>query len=478
LTKGFSVKTGFVVGAALGAAAAGGMLLLRRRDGAGHRCEGLSEDRAGTGEPRHRVVILGAGFGGLKAAETLAAGGHAGLDLTLVDRHNYSLFTPLIYQVSAGLVNPMHIVYPARAVAAARHFRFRESVVQSIDLERRVVVTDEGELPYDSLILALGATTNYFGIPGAEELALPLKTMGDSVAVRNRVIDAFEAADVETDPEARHEQLTFVIVGAGPTGVELAGGLEGLIRYVLLKHYPTLRAAEVAIVLIEAAGQILPGWEPFLVDASRRSLEEKGILIRTNATVVRVEPEYVELKDGERIRARTVVWTAGVRPWRVVADLPVPKVKGGRLQVNEYLELPEHPNVFAIGDIAGFLDPATGKPVPGLAATAEQQGHAVAENIRRRLCGRPMRPYHYQLLGQLLSLGRNQAALDVFGVKLEGFIAWVIWRAIHLAKLRGWRSRVGVLLDWAFSYLFLRDTLRLEAEPERPSQVEPAAVSQ
>lgn len=471
------LRSGFVVGAALGAAAAGGALWLWRRSAAGADCPALSEDRAGTGMPRHRVLILGAGFGGLAAAETLTAGEHAGLDVTLVDRHNYSLFTPLIYQVSAGLVNPMHIVYPARAIATARHFRFRESVTQSIDLERRVVVTDEGELPYDTLILALGATTNYFDIPGAEEYTLPLKTMGDSVAVRNRVIDAFEAADVETDPEKRREQLTFVIVGGGATGVELTGGIDGLIRYVLLKHYPTLRAEEVSLVLIEAAGQLLPGWDPFMVKTSQRALEEKGILIRTGASVARVTREFVELKDGERIRARTVIWTAGVRPTRVVTDLPVPKLKGGRLQVNEYLELPEHPGVFAVGDMAGFLDPATGKPVPGLGATAEQQGHSVAENIRRRLCGQPMRPYHYQLLGQALSLGRNQAAVQAFGFKLQGFVAWLGWRAAHLMKLRGWRSRIGVLLDWAFSYVFLRDTLRLEATPEPVPDREPAAVS-
>jgi NADH dehydrogenase len=471
------VKSGFVVGAALGAAAAGGLFWMWRRKGAADRCRTLSEDRAGTGAPRHRVVILGAGFGGLTAAEVLTAGDHAGLDVTLVDRHNYSLFTPLIYQVSAGLVNPMHIVYPVRAIAATRHFRFRESVAETIDLDRRVVVTDEGELAYDTLILALGATTNHFGIPGAEAYSLPLKTMGDSVAVRNRVIDAFEAADVETDPEKRREQLTFVIVGAGATGVELAGGLDGLIRYVLLRHYPTLRAEEVTIVLIEAAHQLLPGWDPFLVKASQRALEQKGIVIRTSSSVVRVTPEYVELKDGTRVRGRTVVWTAGVRPTRVVADLPVPKVKGGRLQVNEYLELPEHPGVFAVGDIAGCLDPRTGTPVPGLAATAGQQGHAVAENILRRLCGQPMQPYQYRLLGQALSLGRNQAAIEAFGMKLQGFIAWIGWRAAHVSQLRGWRNRLGVLFDWAFSYIFLRDTLRLEAASERPSESEPAPVA-
>jgi NADH:ubiquinone reductase (H+-translocating) len=469
------VRKRFVVGAALGAAA--GVVWVRRRSSNRRHHADVTAGEAATGEPRHRVVVLGAGFGGLTAAETLAAGEHEGLQVTLVDRHNYHLFTPLIYQVSAGLINPMHIVYPARAIAADRHFRFRESIVQSIDLEGRRVITDEEVIPYDELILALGAASNFFGVPGAEEHALPLKTMGDSVAVRNRVIDVFEAADVESDPERRHELLTFMIVGGGATGVELAGGLDGLIRYVLLKHYPLLHAEEITIVLIEASGGLLHGWDPFMVDLSRSVLEEKGILIRTSTKVVRVTPEFVELKDGERIRARTVIWTAGVRPPKVVADLSVPKVKGGRLQVNQYLELPEYPGVFAVGDIAGFPDPKTGQPVPGLAATAEQQGHAVAENILRRLSGRPMRPYHYHLVGQTLSLGRNEAAVDVAGVKLKGFIAWIVWRAIHLVKLRGWRNRIGVLMDWAFSYIFLRDTLRLESEPDRPSTVETAAAS-
>jgi NADH dehydrogenase len=467
-------RWGWILGAAAGAAAAGGVVrLLKHRDGAEPALhERVSGNGAAARAPRRRVVILGAGFGGLAAAEALATGDHRALQVTLVDRRNYHLFSPFLYHVSAGLVDPMHIAYPARAFAARHGFRFRESVVESIDLRGRRVVTDEGEIPYDDLVIALGATTNYFGMAEVQEHSLPLKTMGDGIAVRNRVIDAFEAADVESDPERRRELLTFVIVGGGATGVELAGGLYGLIHYVLLKHYPTLRAEEVTLMVVEAMGQLLPGWEPFLVQTTHRALEEKGILIRLNAPVVRVTPELVELKDGQRIHARTVVWAAGVRPVGVVADLDVPKVRGGRLQVNEYLELPDYPGVFVVGDVAGYLDPATEKPVPALAAVAEQQGRAVGANLRRRMRDEPMQPYRYHLLGQSLSLGRNEAAIAVKGLKLHGFFAWVGWRTAHLYAMRGWRNRLGVLFDWAFAYIFLRDTLRLEAEPEREAQRE------
>lgn len=454
-----------LLGVAVGAVAAGSAVRHLRRD-RGLAARGVRSSTATRPAfARRRIVILGAGFGGISVAETLTAGKHADLDVTLIDRRNYHLFTPLLYHVAVGLVDPLHIVYPARALAARRHICFRESITQQIDLVGRRVVTDEGEVPFDDLVIALGSQTNFFGMGEAQEHALPLKTMADGIAIRNRIIDAFEVADLEPDPEARREWLTFTVVGGGATGVELAGGLYGLMHHVLLKHYPTLHAEEVAVVLLQAGAQLLPEWDPFLVQTSQQSLERRGVIVRLGARVVRVTPEFVELKGGERIRTRTVVWTAGVRPADVIAVLDVPKVSGGRLQVNEYLELPDHPGVFALGDVAGFLDPATGQPIPALAATAEQQGHAVGENLLRRARGLPMKPYQYRLIGNTLSLGRNDAALVVGGIKLRGFLAWVLWRAAHVATLRGWRNRLGVLFDWAFAYIFQRETLRVEASP-------------
>jgi NADH dehydrogenase len=361
----------------------------------------------------------------------------------------------------------MHIVYPARQIASERGFRFRESIVESIDLEGRRIVTEEGELPYDTLVIALGSTTNYFGIASAMEHALPLKTLGDAVAVRNRIIDAFEEADLERDAERRRDLLTFVIVGGGATGIELAGGLQGLAEYVLWRHYPNLCREEMRIIIMEAGPDLLQENASYLAQASWDALRAKGIDVRLNSRVVEVTPDHVTLASGEEVRTRTVIWTAGVRPVDVVAKLDVPKVRGGRLQVNEFLELPGYPSVFVVGDVAGPLHPKTGLPVPAMSATAEPQGHTVGENILRRLSGERMKPYQFRWYGQALSLGRNNAAIEAGPIKVRGFLAWVGWRTVHLYKMRGWRSRFGLALDWIFAYLFQRETLRLETETER-----------
>ena len=455
--------------ALVGLGTAAGLAVYRRRR-ASPRWRLLEQQGASDGDgrgPQRRAVVLGAGFGGLTCAIELA---HRFADdprteVLLVDRHNYHLFTPLLYHAATGLVEPSHITYPVRAIARRHGFLFRESAVQALDLERRQVQTDDGPIAYDALVVALGSQTNFFGLSSVAQHALRLKEVPDAVAIRNRIIDAFERAELEPDPERRRALLTFLVVGAGATGVELVGAIHGYIFSALLDEYPGVRPQEIRIVLAEAAPEILRGLDRELAAHALREFSARGVEVRTSTPVRRVTPEGAELGDGEWLPCATVIWTAGIEPVGLVRGLPGEHARDGRVRVERDLSLPGHPEVYVIGDAAHCQLAPDAPALPPNAPVAMEEGRHAARNIWRRWQGQATLPFHYQSKGELISLGRHQAIADVYGVKLQGLPAWLVWRAYYLSRLVGFKNRLAVALDWSFAYFWRRDTARLEPQP-------------
>ncbi|MBI3944928.1 MAG: NAD(P)/FAD-dependent oxidoreductase [Armatimonadetes bacterium] len=420
--------------------------------------------------PRQRLVVLGAGFGGMALLDALheRLGRQPRLEVLLLDRNNFNLFTPMLYQVTTGLVDPDNITYPLRARVRERGARFQESVVQGIDLDARCVLTDDGPVGYDLLVVALGSVTNFFGMDAVARRAFTLKTLGDGVALRNHVIDRFERADVTADPERRRELLTFNIIGAGATGVELATSLESLFEQIMLRDYPNVRREEIRIRLVEAKDRALPEMSPGVGQLATRRLAERRIQLLLNVPVVGIEGGRLRTGDERLLAPGTNIWTAGVRAHPIVAALPGDRGPGARVRVNEFLQIPGHPEVYCIGDAALVTDPETGTPVPPNAPAAIQMGRAVAASIERSLRGQPPQPFRYRFEGELLSLGRHRAIVHYRGLLFDGFPAWALWRGFYISQLMGWENRVGVLTDWAFAYLARRrESARLAFLPER-----------
>jgi NADH dehydrogenase len=455
-------KGWMLLGAAAGAAT--GVAVIRSRQQAQLLAERSLRLRDASAAHGRNIVVLGAGFGGLNAAAELL---HrlppaSGWRITLVDRHNYFLFTPLLYHAATGLVDPSSILFPVRTLSHAENFSFREATVQAVDLRRQVVHLDDGQLSYDHLVLALGSVTNFFGQEEQARAALTIKTAADAVSVRNRIIDAFEAADIAEGPEERRKCLTFVVVGGGATGIELAGAIRGLVTGTLARQYPHVRPEEVRIVVFEALQEILPGLPRELAAYSAQRLGELGVELRLGCPVARVDRDGLTTREGERVPSRTVIWAAGVRPAPIAERLEVPRLKNGRIEVDEHLQVRGVPNVYALGDIAACLDPESEKPLPPTAQVAVQQGKALAEILLARLERREAPPFRYAPQGELVSLGRHDAVAEVKGVRLTGLPAWVLWRAVYLTKLMGFRNRLSVALDWSFAYLYQRETVRLD----------------
>ncbi|MCC7372342.1 MAG: NAD(P)/FAD-dependent oxidoreductase [Chloroflexi bacterium] len=442
-------------------AAAGGWLWTRAR----------SERKAGwrqmpPGAPR--IVILGAGFGGLTTAIELGKQAQAGLraEVLLIDRVNFHLFTPMLYQVATGLVEPGHVAYPARLIAQDYGFRFREGTVEAIDLDRRQVTVSGEAIPYDRLVLALGSVTNYFGNASIEAHAASLKTLGDAVAIRNRVLDAFERAEATRDAQERKRLLTFVVVGGGATGIELVSSLQTLIRNGLLPGYPRIEASDVRVVLAEAGPRLLNGMDPWLGETAARRMQEHGIELLLGNPATEVSEDGIAFKDGQRIESRTVIWAAGVRPSPVTAALEVERGKDGRLVVTPELHLSAYPDVYALGDCAWFPIPEdSGRPAPPNAQTAVRQAPVVAGNVAASLCGEPQDIYLYSNEGNLVALGQGDGVALVGPARLEGFPAWVTWRGFYLAQLMGFKNRLAVLLDWTSAYFGNRLAPRLDLTP-------------
>lgn len=405
-----------------------------------------------------RVVIAGAGFGGLWAARALAG---AGVDVRLLDRNNYHTFLPLLYQVAAAELDPSLIARPVRGLV--RHYpnvRFTMTEVQGIDLDAKVVLGAERTYPYDYLILALGSVNHFFDTPGAQTHCFTLKSVAEGIALRNHILKCVEKAS-QLPPEADEERrylLTFVIIGGGPTGVEYAGALAELLNHPLAQDYPELDLREQGrVVLVEAGAQLIAGIGGG--DYAYRRLTEMGVEIRLNSPVSEVTDRAVILAGGASIATASPVWTAGVRGAQLTKDLPLKRARGGRIPVRPTLQTIEYGDVFVIGDLA-YLE-QDGQVLPGVAQVAMQQGVHAAHNIVRLAQQAPAQPFRYRDKGAMATIGRNAAVARLGGRLHTGFIAWLIWLVIHILFLIGFRNRLGVLLNWAWNYVFFERAVRL-----------------
>ncbi len=419
-----------------------------------------------------QVVVVGGGFGGLYAARALRG---VPVRVTIVDRRNHHLFQPLLYQVATAALNPADIAAPIRSV-----FRGRSNVsvvlaeAVAIDAAARTVRLADGELRYDFLVLATGATHAYFGHDEWATLAPGLKSIEDALEIRRRVLLAYEMAEREEDAERRRQWMTFVIIGGGPTGVELAGALAEISRQALSREFQHIDPSQARIILVEGVSRVLPPYPAELSAKARRQLERLGVDVWTGVRVTGIDAAGVTLGQ-ERILARTVVWAAGVAASPLARSLGVPLDRAGRVLVEPTLAVPGHPEVFVIGDLASLSQ--DGAPVPGVAPAAIQMGRHAALNVRLAVAGQPPRPFRYRDKGSFATIGRGKAVGEVAGgLRLSGFPAWVAWLAIHIFFLIGFRNRVLVIFQWAYSYVTFRRGARLITGPPPPPLRRPDAA--
>ncbi|PYQ03365.1 MAG: FAD-dependent oxidoreductase [Acidobacteria bacterium] len=407
-------------------------------------------------ETRPRVVIVGGGFAGLQAAHVLR---RAPVDVTLLDRRNHHVFQPLLYQVATAGLSAPEIAAPLRRVLRRQaNAVVLMAEVVSVDVARRVVVLADGETPYDYLILASGATHSYFGHDDWARYAPGLKSIEDALEIRRRLFVAFERAERESDAAVRRAWLTFVVVGAGPTGVELAGTVAEIARHTLSNEFRRIDPSQARVVLLEGTDRVLPPYPPDLSEKARRQLEDLGVEVRSGALVTDVDGHGVCIGP-ERIESRTVLWAAGVAASPVGRSLGAPVDRAGRVKVESDLSLPGHREVFIAGDLAAFEQ--DGRPVPGVAPAAMQMGRHAARNVLRAIAGQPLAPFRYVDKGSLATIGRRAAVADFGRFKLWGLPAWLAWLGIHIFFLIGFRNRLVVLLDWAWAYFSYQRTARL-----------------
>ena len=413
----------------------------------------------------HRVVIVGGGFGGLHAAQALK---HAPLRMTLVDRRNFHLFQPLLYQVATGGLSPANITAPLRSILAKQdNTQVLLAEVCDFDLAGRRVILTDGELAYDTLIVAAGAGHYYFGKDDWEKLAPGLKSIEDATEIRRRIFLAFEAAERETDPQQRRRWLTFVIVGGGPTGVELAGALAEIARDTLKHQFRSIDPSHSQILLIEGSERILNVYPPRLCEKAQRQLAKLGITVRTGAKVSDIQPDSVAVRSRdttETIPTRTVFWAAGVKASPLGLILAkaagVETDRSGRVPILPDLTVPGYPQVFVIGDLANVAG-KDGKPLPGLAPVAVQQGRYAAKVIRKRLQGKTVPPFGYWDFGSMATIGRGKAVAVMGPMRLSGLAAWLAWLFVHLMNIIGFQNRLLVLVQWAWNYLSWNRAARL-----------------
>jgi NADH:ubiquinone reductase (H+-translocating) len=406
---------------------------------------------------RPRVVIVGAGFGGINAAKYLA---DADVDVLLIDRRNYHLFQPLLYQVATAGLSPSDIAYPVRAIfRRQKNFEFRLAEVQGIDLQHSCLSLNGDAVNFDFLILAVGGETNFFGMQSLEQNAFELKDLHDAENIRNQILRMFELAEYEQDPGICQALRTFVIVGGGPTGVECAGAMSELIRRVLSKDFQDLDVNAVRIILLEMQDNLLPGFPPKLGRAAASTLRHKFVDVRLGEIVESYDGSEVKLKSGEVIRAYTLIWAAGIRAASLVDRLMVQQARQARVVVEQTLQVPGHPNILVIGD-AAYLE-AHEEPLPMVAPVAIQQAKTAARNIKKILSGDALENFEFKDPGSLATVGRNAAVAHVWGIKFYGFLAWLVWLAVHLFWLIGFRNRLLVLIAWAWDYFLYERAVRL-----------------
>lgn len=402
------------------------------------------------------VVIIGAGFGGLTTAQALK---RAPVQITVVDRTNHHLFQPLLYQVAMAGLSPADIAAPIRSILRKqKNVTVLLDEATDVNLDEQTVNLRDSELKYDYLVLATGGHTSYFGHDEWEKVAPGLKDLDDAVEIRRRVLLAFEAAEKETDPERHRELLTFVVVGGGPTGVELAGAIAELARFVLARDFRNIRPEAAEILLLEAGPRILPSFAPDLSESAERQLTELGVKVRTGALVTNIDEHGVYLGD-EIIKAATVIWGAGVRATALTARLGAPLNRAGHVLINRDLTLPGYHNAFAIGDMT-YLE-QDGKPLPGVSPVAMQMGRCVARNIKNDLAGKPYEEFRYLDKGSMATIGRKAAIAELGKLHLSGFMAWMAWLLVHIFFLIGFRNRFAVIFNWAWSYFTYQRGARL-----------------
>ena len=402
-------------------------------------------------------MIVGAGFGGLAAARALRS---APVEVTVVDRRNHHLFAPLLYQVATAGLSPGDIAYPIRAILRRQaNARVLLGDARAVDPQAREVVLADGRVGFDFLILATGSRHAYFGHDEWEPNAPGLKNLEDALEIRRRILLAFEKAEREPDPERRRALLTFVLVGGGPTGAELAGAIAEIARHVLVSDFRAIDPRTSRILLAEAGPRILPSYPEELSRKAEAQLARLGVEVRTGASVTAIEPGSAVI-GGERVASETILWTAGVQASPLARSLGAPLDRAGRVLVEPDLSIPGHPEIFVIGDLSSFSH-QTGKPLPGVAQPAIQGGRHAARNILRSLEGRPLLPFAYRDLGNLAVLGRSAAVADLPWLRFSGYPAWLFWCFVHIMKLVDFRSRVLVFFEWAWSYVSWQRGARL-----------------
>jgi NADH dehydrogenase len=409
-------------------------------------------------EPKKpRVIIVGAGFGGLEAAKKLAC---EDVRLTVIDRTNYHLFQPLLYQVATAALSPADIAAPVRAILSkCKNVEVVLAEVESVDIQARKVRTNDRVFDYDYLILATGARHSYFGRDEWEKLAPGLKSLEDAVELRRRILLAFEYAEKIEDEAARKAAMTFVVIGGGPTGVEMAGAIAEISRYTLAKNFCHIDPSQARVILIEGAPRLLAAYPTDLSESARKQLLELGVEVRTNARATNITEEGVQV-DGEFIPCRVKIWAAGNVASFIGKTLGAPVDRVGRVVVNEDLTVPGHPEVQVIGDLANFSH-QTGEPLPGVSPVAMQQGRQAARNILRMIRGQKPQAFRYFDKGSMATIGRNKAVADLKFFHLSGLFAWLAWLFVHIIFLVGFRNRLLVLIQWGWAYLTFDKGARL-----------------
>jgi NADH dehydrogenase len=429
-------------------------------------------------KPPHQVVIVGGGFGGLYAAKALAK---ANVNVTLIDKRNFHLFQPLLYQVATGALSPADISSPLRSVLSkSKNTTVLLGEVNDIDTTEQKVMVGNEAVPYDTLIVATGAKHSYFGKDNWEEFAPGLKTVEDAIEMRRRIFMAFEAAEKETDPAKRRALLTFVIVGGGPTGVELAGAIAELATQTLKEDFRNIDTSETQVLLLEGLDRVLPPFAPELSQEAQASLEALGVDVQTKTLVTNIENDIVTIKQGDEVKtiaSKTVLWAAGVKAsamGKVLMDKTGAECdRAGRVMVEPDLSIKGHPNIFVVGDLAHFAH-QNGKPLPGVAPVAMQEGEYVAKLVQKRLKGETMPQFNYVDRGSLAMVGQHAAVVDLGFIKLKGFLAWFFWLFIHIYFLIEFDNKLVVMIQWLWSYFTRNRGARLITGKEvvKPASVE------
>ena len=426
-----------------------------------------------TTNKKPKVVILGAGFGGLWAARTLA---NQAVDVTVVDRNNYHTFLALLYQVAAAELDAEDIAYPVRSIFwKTPNIRFLLAHARRIDWQNYRIETDIATLHYDYLIIGTGSVTSTFAVPGVAQNAFFLKTLEEAVALKNHIICCFEAASRETSADTKKALLTFVIVGGGATGVEYSGALAELISGPLVKDYPTIDFSEVTIILLEASEYPVASMPANIRDYTVRQLIDMGVRVYLNKAVAEVAKEKVILKDGESILTNTVVWTAGVRGENLPSDSGIPVGRDGRVPVRTSLQIMNDERIYVIGDLAAIQEDQ--RTLPMVAQVAIQSGVKAAQNIVRQIAGQAPEPFHYADRGSMIAIGRKAAGVAIGKRTFKGFIAWLMWLIIHLFNLIGFRNRVMVLINWAWDYLLYERAVRYVFPSRMPASSQSRSCS-